>query len=122
MTDAYFNTGAIPLRSIANNPGFSAGVDPDTFRAEKFSSGFDPVWCDLLDKHKQKPFHCMVGGGDQIYCDSLTREPELQGWINAPDRKAKINFPLTEEFVSTLSEGKPRLMSRNWLLIGSSAF
>lgn len=43
----------------------------------------------------------MVGGGDQIYCDSLTREPELQPWINAPDRKAKINFPLTEELVST---------------------
>jgi hypothetical protein len=21
----------------------------------------------------------MVGGGDQIYCDAITREPELQG-------------------------------------------
>jgi len=57
--------------------------------------------------------HCMVGGGDQIYCDAITREPELQGmftlldrremlmsgWINAPDRESKIGFSLTDEMV-----------------------
>ena len=48
-------------------------------------------------KHHEKPFHCMVGGGDQIYCDAITREKELQGWINAPDRDSKINTPLTDE-------------------------
>lgn len=47
----------------------------------------------------------MVGGGDQIYCDSLTREPELQGWINAANKHAKIGYPLTEELVSELCQG-----------------
>jgi hypothetical protein len=24
---------------------------------------------DLLANHAEKPFHCMIGGGDQLYCD-----------------------------------------------------
>ncbi|WWD20042.1 hypothetical protein CI109_104515 [Kwoniella shandongensis] len=76
--------------------GFSSGVNPDEFKGN-YASGYDPVWEDLLLKHHERPFHCMVGGGDQIYCDPITREPELQRWINAPDRKRKIATPLTDE-------------------------
>ncbi|KAJ7109226.1 hypothetical protein C8R44DRAFT_280276 [Mycena epipterygia] len=54
--------------------GFSAGVNPDDFRGPGFNSGYDPVWMDLLSKHAEKPFHALVGGGDQIYCDGLTQE------------------------------------------------
>lgn len=42
----------------------------------------------------------MVGGGDQIYCDSLTYEPELQEWINAGQKYTaaeKMAMPLTDE-------------------------
>ncbi|WWC65575.1 uncharacterized protein I303_108193 [Kwoniella dejecticola CBS 10117] len=76
--------------------GFSSGVNPDEFKGN-YPSGYDPVWEDLLLKHHEKPFHCMVGGGDQIYCDALTREPEMQPWITAPDRHSKLTCPLTEE-------------------------
>ncbi|WVR08312.1 hypothetical protein IAU60_005365 [Kwoniella sp. DSM 27419] len=76
--------------------GFSSGVNPDEFKGSH-PSGYDPVWEDLLLKHHEKPFHCMVGGGDQIYCDALTREPEMQSWINAPDRASKLGTELTEE-------------------------
>ena len=62
--------------------GFSSGVNPDEFKGT-YSSGYDPVWEDLLLKHHAKPFHCMVGGGDQIYCDAITREPELQSELEA---------------------------------------
>lgn len=53
--------------------GFSLGVDPEQFRGEGFASGFDPVWADLLERHEQRPFHALVGGGDQIYCDSYVQ-------------------------------------------------
>lgn len=49
--------------------GFSAGVDPDSFRGPGFQTGYDPVWVDLLAKHAEQPFHLLVGGGDQLYCD-----------------------------------------------------
>lgn len=39
--------------------GFSLSVNPDDF------NGPDPLWKDVLDKHKEKPFHVMIGGGDQ---------------------------------------------------------
>ena len=49
--------------------GFSAGVDPDSFRGPGFQTGYDPVWVDLLTKHADQPFHLLIGGGDQLYCD-----------------------------------------------------
>lgn len=39
----------------------------------------------------------MVGGGDQIYCDPLTREPEIAPWITETDVNVKIAAPLTDE-------------------------
>ncbi|EPQ58419.1 hypothetical protein GLOTRDRAFT_36442 [Gloeophyllum trabeum ATCC 11539] len=79
--------------------GFSAGVNPDNFRGPGFQSGYDPVWVDLLSKHQEEPFHALVGGGDQLYCDGLTREPELQGWVTLTKPEAKKQYPLSEEIV-----------------------
>ncbi|KAF8894700.1 hypothetical protein BD779DRAFT_1502479 [Infundibulicybe gibba] len=57
--------------------GFSAGVNQDDFRGPGFKSGYDPVWTDLLAKHMETPFHVLVGGGDQLYCDRwLKMKPE----------------------------------------------
>lgn len=39
----------------------------------------------------------MVGGGDQIYNDPLTREPEIAPWINETDVSKKIAAPFTDE-------------------------
>jgi hypothetical protein len=44
-------------------------VNPDDFRGPGFQSGYDPVWVDLLEKHADQPFHLLIGGGDQLYCD-----------------------------------------------------
>ncbi|KAF8522090.1 hypothetical protein BU17DRAFT_45307 [Hysterangium stoloniferum] len=76
--------------------GFSAGINPDDFRGPGFSSGTDPVWTDLLNKHVERPFHVLVGGGDQIYCDALTREPELQEWVHNKSPASKKAYPMTE--------------------------
>lgn len=50
--------------------GFSAGVNQDEFRGPGYKSGYDPMWFDLLREHARAPFHVLVGGGDQLYCDS----------------------------------------------------
>ena len=105
--------------------GFSSGVNPDEFKGT-FESGYDPVWEDMNLKHHTQALHCMVGGGDQIYCDAITREPELQsesqiavsqqnyadasGWINDPDRESKLGHPLTDEMVSLQS--MPAIVSK----------
>ncbi|KAI0695432.1 hypothetical protein C8T65DRAFT_744000 [Cerioporus squamosus] len=77
--------------------GFSAGVNPDDFRGPGFKSGYDPVWMDLLAHHAEEPFHALVGGGDQLYCDSIVREPELQDWVTQMKPEAKKNYILTDE-------------------------
>ncbi|KAG6831194.1 hypothetical protein H0H92_012334 [Tricholoma furcatifolium] len=84
-----------------NCNGFSAGVNQDDFCGPGFKSGYDPVWMDLLAKHAETPFHALVGGGDQLYCDSLMRETEMQDWI-ARKPEEKLHFPLTDEIASTI--------------------
>lgn len=39
----------------------------------------------------------MVGGGDQLYCDPLTKEPEIAPWIAEQDVATKISAPVTDE-------------------------
>ncbi|KAF9956054.1 hypothetical protein BGZ72_003080 [Mortierella alpina] len=57
--------------------GFTSDVeDPET----NFH-GANPLWDDLLAAHDQKPFHTMVGGGDQIYNDDVLATPELSEWL-----------------------------------------
>ncbi|KAI0303483.1 hypothetical protein B0F90DRAFT_1809674 [Multifurca ochricompacta] len=82
--------------------GFSAGVNPDDFRGPGFQSGYDPVWVDLLAKHTDRPFHLLVGGGDQLYCDGIIREPELQEWVNHPKSEEKKKYPLTQEILTAI--------------------
>ncbi|KAF9452283.1 hypothetical protein P691DRAFT_795246 [Macrolepiota fuliginosa MF-IS2] len=77
--------------------GFSAGINPDDFKGPGFKTGYDPLWVDLLSKHAEIPFHALVGGGDQLYCDSLIREPEMQGWVSKMKPEERKQHPLTEE-------------------------
>ncbi|KAF8803514.1 hypothetical protein BYT27DRAFT_7225881 [Phlegmacium glaucopus] len=77
--------------------GFSAGVNPDDFRGPGFTSGYDPVWIDLLFKHAEQPFHALVGGGDQLYCDAIMREPEMQDWVSVSKPEDKKSYILTPE-------------------------
>jgi hypothetical protein len=91
-------------------------VNTEEFCGPGFESGADPLWIDLLEQHMITPFHAMVGGGDQIYCDvyeespsvclkrslkfissRLMREPELQEWINLKSNSAKVKYPMTDE-------------------------
>ncbi|KAJ7632470.1 hypothetical protein FB45DRAFT_978232 [Roridomyces roridus] len=81
--------------------GFSSGVNPDDFRGPGFNTGYDPVWTDLLAKHNEEPLHVLVGGGDQIYCDSITREPELQHWIASKPHERK-QYQLTNEISTAI--------------------
>ncbi|KAG0356165.1 hypothetical protein BGZ54_000820 [Gamsiella multidivaricata] len=34
-----------------------------------------------MAKHTEHPYHVMIGGGDQLYCDSLLEENEMKEWL-----------------------------------------
>ncbi|TGZ81880.1 hypothetical protein EX30DRAFT_305706 [Ascodesmis nigricans] len=69
--------------------GFTMGTNPTEF------SGADPLWDDVLVKHKEKPFHVMLGGGDQVYNDSIAKQTKhFQAWLNIkiPFQKSGTEF------------------------------
>lgn len=86
----------VPPRATAMNVmfhscnGFSLSVNTDEF------SGPDPMWRDVLNTHQTRPFHVMVGGGDQIYNDAVMRETTLfQDWLHLKNPMHKNNAPFT---------------------------
>jgi hypothetical protein len=76
--------------------GFSASVNPDNF------SGPDPMWRDVLNNHQTRPFHVMIGGGDQIYNDVVTNKAQrFHEWLGK-NHLHKSNAPLTREMQDEL--------------------
>jgi hypothetical protein len=51
--------------------GFSVGTDVDAWKGPC-------LWNDVLRVHEKKPFHIMIGGGDQIYNDSVRVDGPLK--------------------------------------------
>ncbi|CEJ85415.1 hypothetical protein VHEMI03765 [[Torrubiella] hemipterigena] len=79
--------------------GFSASVNPDDF------TGPDPMWRDVLNTHQTKPFHVMVGGGDQIYNDCIASESELfDAWLDIRNPVKKHTASFTPELQDQLEE------------------
>jgi hypothetical protein len=68
--------------------GFSVGTDED------FWSG-PAVWNDALRTHQKRPFHVMIGGGDQIYNDNIRTVGPLKEWtaIRNPEKRRHHKFP-----------------------------
>ncbi|KAG6011427.1 hypothetical protein E4U43_008320 [Claviceps pusilla] len=95
----------VPARAHAMNMmfhscnGFSAGVNPDNL------SGPDPMWRDVLNNHQSQPFHVMIGGGDQIYNDSVAQKCELFGeWLDIRNHQQKHGAAFTVEMQDEMEE------------------
>ncbi|KAJ5151839.1 hypothetical protein N7492_010134 [Penicillium capsulatum] len=67
--------------------GFSVGTDMDAWLGPN-------LWNDVLRVHGQKPFHVMVGGGDQIYNDGIRVDGPLKPWtaIGNPHKRRHHDF------------------------------
>ncbi|CAJ2500578.1 Uu.00g034310.m01.CDS01 [Anthostomella pinea] len=72
--------------------GFSLSVNTDEL------SGPDPMWRDVLNNHQTRPFHVMVGGGDQVYNDAVMRKAKLfEHWLQIKNPLHKNNAPFTAD-------------------------
>ncbi|CAI6279431.1 unnamed protein product [Periconia digitata] len=79
--------------------GFSLSVDSREF------CGPDPMWRDVLNSHQTRPFHVMLGGGDQIYNDAVTRDTTLfRQWSESRDAVQKSKTPFSSELQNELEQ------------------
>ncbi|KAJ5949555.1 hypothetical protein N7454_001139 [Penicillium verhagenii] len=73
--------------------GFSPSVDSNPF------CGPDPLWRDILNEHQTQPFHVMIGGGDQIFNDSVVTDSHFfQEWTKIKNPAERYSMPFTPEF------------------------
>lgn len=68
--------------------GFSVGTDEDAWCGPA-------LWNDVLRRHAERPFHVMIGGGDQIYNDAIRVDGPLRPWadIGNPVKRREYPFP-----------------------------
>ncbi|KAI6855414.1 hypothetical protein KC338_g8098 [Hortaea werneckii] len=70
--------------------GFSVGTDEDAW------SGC-ALWNDVLRVHEEQPFHVMIGGGDQIYNDSVRVNGPLKPWTEISNPHKRRDYPFNED-------------------------
>lgn len=70
--------------------GFSVGTDEDAWSGPA-------LWNDVLRVHEQKPFHVMIGGGDQIYNDGVRVGGPLRAWTDIGNPKKRREYPFDEK-------------------------
>lgn len=79
--------------------GFSLSVDSKEF------CGPDPMWRDVLNSHQSRPFHVMLGGGDQIYNDAAMKQTILfRQWTENRNPLDKHHTPFSEEMQNELEQ------------------
>ncbi|KAF1836667.1 hypothetical protein BDW02DRAFT_596170 [Decorospora gaudefroyi] len=79
--------------------GFSLSVESREF------CGPDPLWRDVLNTHQTRPFHVMLGGGDQIYNDAAMRQTTLfKQWTESRNPMQKHHQPFSEEMQNELEK------------------
>jgi len=58
------------------------------------------LWNDVLRTHAKKPLHVMIGGGDQIYNDSVRVKGPLKPWTAIANPQKRRDYPFDEEMRS----------------------
>ena len=77
--------------------GFSLSVNSNDF------SGPDPLWRDVLNTHQTRPFHVMIGGGDQIYNDrAMVQTKHFAEWTKLKNPHEKHHAIFTTEMEEEL--------------------
>ncbi|OJD13099.1 hypothetical protein AJ78_06404 [Emergomyces pasteurianus Ep9510] len=70
--------------------GFSIGTDLDYWQG--------PIlWNEVLRVHEERPFHVMIGGGDQIYNDSVRVDGPLKEWTDIANPHKRRAHPFTNK-------------------------
>ncbi|KAL5403178.1 hypothetical protein PMIN06_012795 [Paraphaeosphaeria minitans] len=77
--------------------GFSVGTDIDAWSGPA-------LWNDVLRMHAQKPFHVMLGGGDQIYNDGVRVDGPLKPWTAISNPHKRREFPFAEKMRADCDE------------------
>ena len=77
--------------------GFSVGTDEDAWSGPA-------LWNDVVRIHHEKPFHVMIGGGDQIYNDSVRVAGPLKEWTAISNPKKRRDYRFTEELRARCDE------------------
>jgi hypothetical protein len=71
--------------------GFSIGTDEDAWSGPA-------LWNDVNRTHKIKPFHVMIGGGDQIYNDNVrVGDGPLKEWTDIGNPRKRREYPFDEK-------------------------
>ncbi|KAF2473689.1 uncharacterized protein BDR25DRAFT_281614 [Lindgomyces ingoldianus] len=77
--------------------GFSVGTDINAWNGPA-------LWNDVLRMHGQRPFHVMIGGGDQIYNDGVRVDGPLRPWTDIGNPHKRREFPFGEKMRAECDE------------------
>eukprot|EP00835_Amoeboradix_gromovi_P002861 NODE_172_length_15988_cov_0.603940.p1 type:complete len:508 gc:universal NODE_172_length_15988_cov_0.603940:5270-6793(+) len=88
-----------PIRVLWHScNGYSSGVDETKYP-------LDGLWSHVLQQHLAKPYHCQMGGGDQLYSDKVFDECRLLvDWIKIPSKRQRETYGWNNDLEQQVDE------------------
>jgi hypothetical protein len=88
--------GSVPLPPAVSARRFAyaacSGTDDDEREKPSAAGSRNALWRQLAAAHRERPFHLLLQGGDQLYADTIWEEmPELGAWRRLPWREANAH-------------------------------
>lgn len=77
--------------------GFSVGTDTESWAGPA-------VWNEVLRIHEIRPFHVMIGGGDQIYNDGVRVDGPLRPWTDIANPVSRRHHDFSEKMRADCDE------------------
>jgi hypothetical protein len=72
------------------------------------------LWRQVAEKHEARPYHLLMMGGDQLYCDSMwDKLVPLQEWARLPLNQ-RIQQPFTDEMRSLVDQFYAEVYVERW--------
>jgi hypothetical protein len=111
----------VPGREESLHLGFAscAGFDDWKNKTAMDEEGRDPwaLWKEMLAAHKQKPFHLLIQGGDQIYIDQLwvAHDSPMDQWRRlSRSKQKKAKWMAGGSLDQQAREGLMSIYCSNW--------
>ncbi|KAL3896244.1 MAG: hypothetical protein SGCHY_004201 [Lobulomycetales sp.] len=77
--------------------------------------GINPLWEDFEKRHKETPYHVMIGGGDQVYADAVWDECQtLIDWLNTKGKENRRQYPWSDSLEQQVTDFYFNLYCKEW--------
>jgi PhoD related phosphatase len=112
--DGVENHFIVPGRNAAPNMIYASCNGFSSMKLLNDTKDANRLWRQVAEKHAAQPYHLLMMGGDQLYCDSIwDKLAPLQHWASLPLNQ-RVKQPFTDEMRDLVDQFYAEVYIERW--------